>query len=451
MNTLFQHDQRPLAERMRPERLEDLVGQRHLFARGAPLEVALRTKRVQNLILHGPPGTGKTTIARALANSVEGEFIALSAVNAGKSELADVIKRADANRARGKRTILFLDEIHRWNRTQQDALLPQIESGHISVIGATTENPGFSLVRALQSRARILEIQPLTAEDLGEILRRAEQAEGRRLPLTPEGRTALIDSADHDARLALGMAEAVWFAEPDHDLTPLELEVIAPSVHGRHGRNREALYDMLSAFHKSMRGSDPDAALLYAFRMLEGGEDIRQIIRRVQACASEDVGLADPQAMVQAASAWAAIERLGDAEGWLPLAQAIIYVAAAPKSNAVYAAGNAARRLARETSDLPPPLWMMNAPTSYQASLGRKKGYAYDHDFLGAFSGQTRLPEALAGTVLYQPSERGWESVHLSKRLAHWRTLRASGELQPRATGPGAEPSEEAEEERRLK
>lgn len=451
MKTLFEQvapDYRPLAERMRPERLEDLIGQKELFRTGAPLEVAVRTGRVQNLILHGPPGTGKTTIARCLANTVDADFIQMSATNAGAQQLRDVVARANKNRMAGKRTVLFLDEIHAWNRTQQDALLPHIESGEIILVGASTENVGFALRQAIQSRCRILEVRPLMEEDLLQVIERAEKLTGKRLPVTPEARMALAKAADHDARLALGMAEAIWNAEPDHDLLPDELDYVAPSMHGSHGRNREALYDLLSAFHKSMRGSDPDAALYYAMRMVEGGEDMREIIRRVQACASEDVGLADPQAMVQAISAWQAIERLGPAEGWLPLAQAIVYVASAPKSNAVYAAGNAARARAAETMDIQPPLYMMNAPTEYQKNLGRKQGYAYDHDFDRAFSGQRRLPEALGHARFYQPTERGFEGATLRKRLDHWRAVSDTG-IQPLVSESVSHPVDQREEARK--
>ncbi|GGK40716.1 ATPase AAA [Deinococcus malanensis] len=422
---------RPLAERMRPRTLDDLVGQKHLMVRGAPLEVARRTRKVQTIILHGPPGTGKTTIARALAKSVDAEFIAMSATNAGKAELTKVVEQARAARLRGRNTILFLDEVHRWSRTQQDALLPEIESGNLTLIGATTENPGFTVVGALRSRSRIVEVKPLTRDDILELLGRAEAFEHKRLPLTREARASIAEQCDGDARMALGMAEAVWMSEPDHDLSPEELNVVAPVARGRHGRNAEALYDLLSALHKAMRGSDPDAALLYTAMLLEGGEDPLAIIRRVQACASEDVGLADPQAMVQADAAWSAMLRLGPAEGRLPLGQAVIYVATAPKSNAVYHGMNQATAVARANPTLMPPLHMMNAPTDYQRSVGRKAGYLYDHDFERAFSGQQRLPDELRELRLYEPSTQGYEAKTLAPRVAHWRALR--GEIQPQA------------------
>ncbi|GGO30030.1 ATPase AAA [Deinococcus humi] len=434
---LFEHadeSYRPLAERLRPRTLDELIGQKHLMVRGAPLEVARRTRKVQSLILHGPPGTGKTTLARALANTMDADFVAMSATNAGKAELAKVVEQARAARLRGRSTILFLDEIHRWNRTQQDALLPEIESGNITLIGATTENPGFTLVGALRSRARIVEVRALTHEDILELLARAESVEHKRLPLTPEARASIAEQCGGDARMALGMAEAVWMSGPDHDLTPEELNVVAPVARGRHGRNAEALYDLLSALHKAMRGSDVDAALLYTAMLLEGGEDPYAIIRRVQACASEDVGLADPQAMVQADAAWSAMLRLGPAEGRLPLAQAVIYVASAPKSNSAYTALNGAMALARANPTLMPPLHMMNAPTDYQRALGRKQGYAYDHDYARAYSGQQRLPDEFAGLELYTPSAQGYEAKVLAPRVAHWRALR--GTPQPLASEP---------------
>lgn len=418
---------RPLAEELRPRRLSDVVGQDHLLGPGGPIGRMVAAKRVLSFILWGPPGVGKTTIARLVAAEVGLDFVQLSAVMSGVADLRKVIADAKALRqAAGRQTVMFVDELHRFNRTTQDALLPHVEDGTVILIGATTENPSFSMVAALLSRAKVYVLRRFESEDLAVLAERAEAHAGRPLPLTPEAREALLEMADGDGRYLIGLCEEL-FALPKG--IELDLAGLAETVQKRapvYDKGQEEHYNLLSCFHKSLRGSDVQAAMYWAQRMLIGGEVPGTIFRRLACAASEDVGMADPQALVQVLTAWDAFERTGLPEGELFMAQAIAYVATAPKSNAAHLGFGAAKALAQQTGSLAPPKHILNAPTRLMKELGYNKGYRYDHDWPDAFSGQEFFPDELAGERrpdFYKPNERGFEREVL-KRLDFWNNRR---------------------------
>ena len=415
---------RPLADRLRPKTLDEVVGQDQILADGAPLRRMLKAKRLSSIILWGPPGVGKTTIARLLAHETNLEFEQISAVFSGVADLRKVFERAEQRRRTGKGTLLFVDEIHRFNRAQQDGFLPNMESGVITLVGATTENPSFELNPALLSRAQVLVLNRLDAEALDKLMMRAEEAEARKLPLTDEARASLIAMADGDGRFALNLAEEI-FLEPEgrKAITPEELVKIVQRRAPVYDKGQEAHYNLISALHKSVRGSDTDAALYWFARMLAGGEDPRYIARRLTRMAVEDIGLAEPNALPQCVAAWEAYERLGSPEGELALAQALVYLATAPKSNAAYAAINKAMKTAKETGSLMPPRHILNAPTKLMKDEGYGAGYQYDPDTKEGFSGQNYFPDDMARQTFYDPPERGFER-DIRKRLDYWAKLR---------------------------
>jgi putative ATPase len=420
---------RPLADRLRPKQLGDVVGQDQLVGADGTLTRMLKSGRVQSMILWGPPGSGKTTIARLLANETRLEFEQLSAIFSGVQDLRKAFDRAKARRETGKGTLLFIDEIHRFNRSQQDSFLPHMEDGTITLVGATTENPSFELNAALLSRAAVLVLNRLGEQDLEELLRRAEAEEGRSLPLDDDARSALKGMADGDGRAILNMAEEILGAVAPGQ-RPLSRDALVKLVQRRaplYDKSREGHYNLISALHKAVRGSDPDAALYWLCRMLDGGEDRLFLARRLVRMAIEDIGLADPQAVVQALAAKDVYDFLGTPEGELALAQATIYLATAPKSNASYKAYGAAMRAAKEHGSLSPPKHILNAPTRLMAEQGYGAGYAYDHDTEEGFSGQDYFPEEMARPQFYDPPERGFER-EIRKRLAYWQGLRAKRE-----------------------
>lgn len=430
-------DLRPLAARLRPQRLEDYVGQPHLLGEQGPLRAMLRSGQLHSMIFWGPPGTGKTTLAQLLAQSADYHFQVLSAVNSGVKEIRAAISSAEAHRIDGQETVLFIDEIHRFNKTQQDALLPYVEEGVITLIGATTENPSFALVNALLSRARVYVLKSLEEADLAIILARALQdpTQGlgaRSIDFPVELRQGLLRAADGDARRLLNLLDlAVQLAEQQEDtvrITPQALLAATGQSWRRFDKGGEAFYDEISAFHKSLRGSDPDAALYWLARMLDGGADPLYLTRRLVRMASEDVGLADPRALEMALAAKDAYQFLGSPEGELALAQVTVYLASCPKSNRVYAAWNQAQSLVKAGSSLEVPLHLRNAPTKLLKTLDYGKEYQYDHDYPDAIApGQEYFPSALAGTRFYEPSERGLE-LRIQERLRWIGSRRATAE-----------------------
>jgi putative ATPase len=412
----------PLADRLRPRSLDEVIGQEHLTGPEGAIGRMVAAGRLASMVLWGPPGTGKTSIARLLADAVGMRFVAISAVFSGVADLKRVFAEAETARKAGQRTLLFVDEIHRFNRAQQDGFLPYVERGTVTLVGATTENPSFELNAALLSRAQVLILHRLDATALGKLLERAETLEGP-LPVTPEARDALIASADGDGRFLLNQAETLYAAQIPEPLGPAELGQFLQRRVAVYDKDREGHYNLISALHKSIRGSDPQAALYYLARMLVAGEEPLYVLRRLTRAASEDIGLADPQALVQCLAAKDAFDFLGSPEGELAIAQACLYLATAPKSNAAYTAQKTAWRSARETGSLMPPANILNAPTKLMKDIGYGRGYTYDHDAEEGFSGDNYWPEEMEPQTFYEPVERGFER-QVKERIAYWNKLR---------------------------
>ena len=425
MTSLFErpHD-RPLADRLRPASLDQVVGQDHLIGPSGPLGRMLAAGRLTSIILWGPPGCGKTTIARLLADRTDLHFEPLSAVFSGVADLRKVFDAAGKRKEAGRGTLLFVDEIHRFNRAQQDGFLPFVENGTVVLVGATTENPSFELNGALLSRAQVLVLKRLDDDALDALITRAEAELGRPLPLAEDSRAALKAMADGDGRYFLNLIEALSILPSEPALDSAQLAKVVQQRAPAYDKDREGHYNLISALHKSLRGSDTDAALYWMARMLEGGEDPAYICRRLTRFAVEDIGLADPNAAVQALAAWDIFERLGSPEGELAIAQLVVYLGTAPKSNAAYTAYKAARKAAKQTGSLMPPMHILNAPTRMMKDLGYGKDYQYDHDQADGFSGQNYFPDGMARQRFYDPPERGFER-EVRKRLEYWDRLRA--------------------------
>ncbi len=427
MTTLFESQApRPLADRLRPDTLDQVVGQDHLLGAGGPIGRMAASGKLTSIVLWGPPGSGKTTIARLLAEVSELYFEPLSAVFSGVADLRKVFEAARKRRGIGQGTLLFIDEIHRFNRAQQDSFLPYVEDGTVILVGATTENPSFELNAALLSRCRVLVLNRLDDTALAELQKRAESEEEKELPLDQDARVALRAMADGDGRYLLNMAEVLFDLPSEPVLNTRVLIGIVQKRVPLYDKSQEGHYNLISALHKSLRGSDTDAALYWFARMIIGGEEPRYIARRLVRFASEDIGLADPEALVQALAAWQAYERLGSPEGELALVQCIAYLASAPKSNALYRAEAAAMEDAERTGSLAPPKHILNAPTTMMKELGYGKGYQYDHDTEEGFSGQNYFPEGMKRGRYYLPVDRGFER-EITKRMAYWDRLRSGG------------------------
>ena len=414
----------PLADRLRPLSIAEVVGQDHLLGPEGPLGRMVAAKRLSSMVLWGPPGCGKTTIARLLANGTGLAFQPLSAVFSGVADLRKIFDAAQKRRQMGQGTLLFVDEIHRFNRSQQDGFLPHVEDGTIILVGATTENPSFELNAALLSRCQVFVLRRLDDAALDKLLARAEEGMNRPLPITPDARASLRAMADGDGRHVLSLAEELFNLAPPGQ--PLDTAGMLKLVQRRapvYDKDREGHYNLISAVHKSLRGSDPDAALYWVSRMLDGGEDPVYLLRRLTRFAAEDIGMADPQALQTAIAAWETYDRLGSPEGDLAIAMLVIYLGTAPKSNAAYVAHGEAKAAAKATGSLSPPLHILNAPTALMKDIGYGKGYAYDHDEEDGFSGKNYFPDGMERQQFYRPVERGFER-EINKRLAYWQRLR---------------------------
>ena len=424
MTTLFEKaTDRPLADRLRPVDLSGVFGQDHLLADDAPLGRMMKTGKVSSFILWGPPGCGKTTIAKLFANVAGLYYEPLSAVFSGVSDLRRIFDSAKNRKQMGKQTLLFVDEIHRFNRSQQDSFLPFVEDGTVILVGATTENPSFELNSALLSRCKVFVLNPLDKDSFQKILDKAEQVLGHQLPLTDEAKEYLLNLPDGDGRYFINLIEAIDQYGATENLDTEAVSKIISQRMPLYDKDKEGHYNLISALHKSLRGSDPDAGLYWLARMLQGGEDARYILRRLTRFATEDVGLADPNAINIAICAWNAYERLGSPEGDLAVAELVVYLATAPKSVGVYKAWSAAQKTAKETGSLSPPMHILNAPTKLMGELGYGEGYQYDPDTEDGFSGQEYFPDKMHHCTFYRPPQRGFER-EINKRLDYWNNLR---------------------------